>query len=80
MALQKSLSTLQDQEIALLEKHASASNENFRREIMASMFDLIANSCRDEMAQRLTRHQDRLVKLHSYCGSSSVTVERETKL
>lgn len=78
-ALQKAFTGLQDQEIDLLERYADASNETFRREIMHSLFQLISDSCRDEMAQRQHRRQDRLEKLHAYCGSSSVAVERDDK-
>lgn len=78
--LQWRFTTRQDHEIELLERYATASaDESCRREIMNALFDLISDSCRDEMTQRHLLEQERVVKLLAYCGSSSVTVERHDK-
>ncbi|DBA04658.1 TPA: hypothetical protein N0F65_012241 [Lagenidium giganteum] len=78
-ALQSRYSLLQDQEIELLEKYAGAPSEVVRRETLQALLALIADSCREEMALRSARQQERVAKLHAYCGSSSVTVDRDDK-
>lgn len=80
MALQKRFDVLQDQEIELLERYASAAtSESRQREALHELFALVSASCREEMALRETRRRERLDKLHAYCGSSSVSVERDDK-
>lgn len=70
----------QDREVELLERYAdAASNEPLRRETMIALVELVSDSCRDEMAQRRALEKERVAKLLAYCGSSSVTVERDDK-
>lgn len=80
--LQRRFDALQNQEIELLERYADAiasGSEPRQREAQCALFALVSDARRDEMARRAAQQQERVAKLHAYCGSSSVSVERDDK-
>jgi chromosome segregation ATPase len=70
--LQNKTQQVQDQEMEVLEKYTEAIDDKTRRHVIKELFELIMNSCKDEFALRTARRQERVQKLHAYCGTSSV--------
>lgn len=72
--LQRAIAARQDAEIALLDRLAAAPSEAKRRELMQQLQREVAAACVDERGRRERERKERLERLHSYCGSSSVSV------
>ncbi|TMW66477.1 hypothetical protein Poli38472_004242 [Pythium oligandrum] len=79
LALQRAFSLAQDHHISLLQQYNQATSEASRGQALRALHGFISDSCREEMALRQARDDDRLRKLHDYCGSSSVAVDRDDK-
>lgn len=71
-AQEKALAAAQTQQQAILDQHAAATSDDERQRALQTLAEIMGSEQR-------SRERERLARLLTYCGASSVTVERRDR-